>query len=202
MPIIDLGQQRKIIGCVLIEDVVLDYDHLEFFHVESCVHLNGALVYEVDDLRLAALLRVLEITAVGECRLITLLARISRLGTLAGIRFLVFLCLLIFVEDGLEDLLGLLFALVKVVWVCAHDDYAKVDREIPDVDVQNELLRYSRDTNGRPSLATVFHARIGVYVVHEDLHVLGLDLCHLLGIRENTNRVHRADKHATGKSLG
>tara|TARA_B110000305_G_C19413472_1_gene626735 strand:+ start:776 stop:1156 length:381 start_codon:yes stop_codon:yes gene_type:complete len=67
--------------------------------------------------------------------------------------------------------------------------------------VQNKLLGYARNTNGRPSLATVFHAGVRVNVIHEDLHILGLDFSNLLGICENAYGVHGADEHAAGESL-
>ena len=51
------------------------------------------------------------------------------------------------------------------------------------------------------SITTVFHAWIRVYVIHKDLHILGLDFSNLLGICENAYGVHRADEHATGESL-
>lgn len=52
VPIIHLRQQWKVISSVLIEYVVFDYDHLQLLHIKSSVHLNGALVNQVDDLRL------------------------------------------------------------------------------------------------------------------------------------------------------
>lgn len=59
MPVVDLGEQREIICSILIEYVVLDYNHLQFLHVESCIHLNCTLVYKINDLGLSAQLRVL-----------------------------------------------------------------------------------------------------------------------------------------------
>ena len=59
VPVVDLGEQREIISSILIENIVFDYNHLQFFHIESCVHLNCTLVYEINDLRLSAQLSVL-----------------------------------------------------------------------------------------------------------------------------------------------
>ena len=52
MPIIHLGEEGEIISCVLVEYIVFDYDHLQFFHVKPCVHLDCAFIHKVDYLRL------------------------------------------------------------------------------------------------------------------------------------------------------
>lgn len=100
---------------------------------------------------------------------------------------------LIFIQDSLEYLLWLLFTLVEASVICAHYNDAEVDSKVSDVDVQNELLGDAGDTDGSPGLSTVFHAWVGVYVVHEDLDILRLHLAHLLGVSKDSNRVHRTD---------
>ena len=52
VPIIHLSEQREIVSCVLVEDIVFYYHHLKFFHVKSSVHLDCAFVYQINDLRL------------------------------------------------------------------------------------------------------------------------------------------------------
>lgn len=48
MRLIDFGEQRIIIGSVLVQRVVPDDHHLDLLHVELLVHLNGALVNHVN----------------------------------------------------------------------------------------------------------------------------------------------------------
>lgn len=50
MPVVDLGEQREIISSILVKNIVFDYNHLKFFHVESCIHLDCTLIYEINDL--------------------------------------------------------------------------------------------------------------------------------------------------------
>lgn len=49
MPVIDLCQKREVVGSVLVEQVVLDYNQLELFHVEAGVHLDCAFINQIYD---------------------------------------------------------------------------------------------------------------------------------------------------------
>ena len=49
MPIIDLSQKWEIISSILMKYVVFDNDHLELFHIESCIHLNSAFINQIND---------------------------------------------------------------------------------------------------------------------------------------------------------
>jgi len=82
--------------------------------------------------------------------------------------------LLVFVEDCLKDLFRLLLALVERIVVGADDQDAKVDCEITDVNVKDELLGDSWDADRSPGFATVFHARVCENVVEQDLDILAL----------------------------
>lgn len=48
VPVVDLRKQGVVVGGVLVEQVVLDDDHLQLLHVKTSVHLDGALVHQVD----------------------------------------------------------------------------------------------------------------------------------------------------------
>jgi hypothetical protein len=48
VPVVDLSEQREVIGGILLQKIVLDYDHLQLLHVKLGVHLNRALVDEVN----------------------------------------------------------------------------------------------------------------------------------------------------------
>ena len=67
--------------------------------------------------------------------------------------------------------------------------------------MQDELLGNAGDANGSPSFTAVFHARVGVDVVHEDLDVLRFHFGYLLWVCENGNRVHGANQHPTCERL-
>lgn len=99
----------------------------------------------------------------------------------------------VFVQNSLENLFSLFFAIVKAVVICADDDDAKVDGEVSDVNVQNEVFWDSWDADRSPSFATVFHAGISVNVIHEHLDVGGFHLCDLFWVGENGYWVHWAD---------
>jgi len=49
MPTIDLGEQRIVVSGVLVQNIVFDDDYLQFFHVESRVHLDCAFVYHFNN---------------------------------------------------------------------------------------------------------------------------------------------------------
>jgi len=55
MPIINLGQQRKIVRSILIKYVIFYDHHLNFFHIKSSVHLNRAFIDKVNYWTLALL---------------------------------------------------------------------------------------------------------------------------------------------------
>lgn len=103
------------------------------------------------------------------------------------------LLLLVFVKNSLEDLLSLFLTIIKAVVVCADDDYAEVDGEVADVDVQDELFRDAGDTDGSPCFSAVFHAWIGVNIVHQYLNVSWLHLSNLFRVRKYRYRVHGTD---------
>jgi hypothetical protein len=104
VPIIHLSQQREIISGVLIENIIFDDDHLQFFHIESCVHLNGALVNQVNNgaLLLKLLATVRQVDSLGILD--------NSVRHLFGLSFLLFF---VFIQDGLEDFLSLLLALIE-----------------------------------------------------------------------------------------
>ena len=77
------------------------------------------------------------------------------------------------------------FTLVKARWISTYDQYTKVNCKVPDVYMQYELLRDTRDADGRPSLSTVFHTGVCVNVIHQNLNVLRFHLRNLLRICEN-----------------
>ena len=47
VPVVDLGQQREVVSGILVKNVIFNYHHLKFLHVEPCVHLDSAFVYQV-----------------------------------------------------------------------------------------------------------------------------------------------------------
>ena len=181
MPIVNLCQQRKVVCGILVQHIVFNDDQLDLLHVESCIHLNCALVYQVNYCTLRT------------SQLIWVWARL-RLCTLVRL-------ILVFFKDGLIDLFCLLFAFVEGVVVSANDDNAKVNCKVSDIDVKNELFRYTWYTNGRPSLSSVFHARVSINVIHKHLNILWFQFWHLFRISEDTYRVHRTYEHPTRKSL-
>ena len=99
----------------------------------------------------------------------------------------------VFVQNSLENLFSLFFTIVKAVVICADDGDTKVDCEVANVNVQDEALWDTWDADRGPGFATVFHAGIGVNVVHQHLDVGSFHFCNLIGVGENGYRVHRAD---------
>jgi hypothetical protein len=95
------------------------------------------------------------------------------------------LFLLVFVQDGLQDLLRLLLALVEAVGVCAYYENAKVYCEVSNVYVKDKLLRDTWDTDRSPGFTTIFHAGIGINVIHKHLNILRFHLSHLFRVRED-----------------
>ena len=140
--------------------------------------------------------------------LLKTLAAIAQIGSsvifdhgVSGRLCLCALLLLVLVDNGLEDLLGLLFALVEVIGVRTDYNDAEVDCEVPDVDVKDELLGDTRDANGCPCLSTILHAWVCIDVVHQNLDVLRLQLGDLLWVSENGDGVHGAHQHSASECL-
>jgi hypothetical protein len=52
VPVVYLSEQREVVCGVLLQNVILNDHHLQLFHVEPSIHLNGALVHQVNDLTL------------------------------------------------------------------------------------------------------------------------------------------------------
>jgi len=49
MPVIHLSQKWEIISCILTQYIVLNNDHLELFHIESCIHLYSAFINQINN---------------------------------------------------------------------------------------------------------------------------------------------------------
>lgn len=130
MPVVDLCEQWEIVSRVLIQEVVLNDHELQLLHVEPRIHLDRALVHQVNDrtLHLNRLLVTLQLCSTG-------LVSYDGMNNLFNI-----LLLFVLVEDGLEDLLGLLLALIEIIVVCADHHDAEVNCEVANVNVKDELL--------------------------------------------------------------
>lgn len=179
VPVVHLSQQGEVISCVLLQQIVLNDDQLNLLHVKPGVHLYSALVNQINNLTLHLnwLRGVLQSSSTGFFD--------------DGLHYiLLILFLLVFVEDGLEYLLCLLLALVKAVVVSANHHYSKVHSKVANIDMQNVLLRNTRDANWRPSLTSILHAGVCINVVHQHLDVLWLHFAYLLWICENGDRIH------------
>lgn len=175
--------------------VVFDDDHLEFFHVESRVHLNCAFVDHFDNTALFAAVLFGGLTVLHSSR---------PLITLTTLRFIIFVLGLfsVFVEDRLINFLSLFLALVEIIWISAYNQDSKIHGVKSHINMQEELLRDARNTYRGPGLSAVFHAGIGVDVIHQDLHVVRADLGDLLWVGEDGDWVKGGDQHAAGEGFG
>lgn len=99
----------------------------------------------------------------------------------------------VFVQNSLENLLSLFFAIVKAIVISTHYDYTKINCEVPNVNMQDKTLRNTWNTDRSPCFATVFHAWIGVNVIHKHLDVGSFHFRDLFGVSENGYWIHRAD---------
>ena len=167
---------------------------MKFLHVEASVHLDRALVYEVDGRALGQLSVVLL-----QALLVCLVCALDDCVTdLLAVLLLLFF---VFIEDGLVYLFCLLLALVETVVVSADNQNAKVDSEVANVNMKDELLRDTWNANWCPCFSTILHAWVRIDIVQQYLDVLGLEFRHLFRIGEDTNRIHRTDKHAASEGL-
>lgn len=185
MPVVNLCQQWEIIGGVLIQHVILDDYHLQLFHCKSGIHLNCTFIYQINNTTLSFYL-LTAILQVGTWDRSTF--DYSMLDAFGFSSLLFF----VFVQNSLEDLFSLFFAVVKAIVIRTHDHYTKIDCEVPNVNVQDEALGNTWNADRSPSFSTVLHAWIGVNVIHKHLDVGSFHFSNLLGVSENGYWVHGA----------
>ena len=131
MPVIYLRQKWEIISCVLFKHIVFDNNHLQLLHGKPRIHLNGTFIYQINNATLGFYL----LTAILQVSTWYRGAFDYRVLHTFGFGSFFFFVL---VQDCLEDLLSLFFAIVEAVVVGADDDEAEVDCEVTDVNMQDE----------------------------------------------------------------
>ena len=195
MPHINLSQQWIIVSCILVEDVVFYKDYLELLHIKACIHLNGALIY---NLYYTALFLIS--SGFGSIFLSVFLCCIILLFLLLFQWFILKLLLFfVLVNDGLVYFFSLLFALVEIIWVSANYEDAKVNCVETHIDMKQEFLRDTRDANWGPSLSSIFHWWVCKNIIHQNLDVMRLHLGNLFWICKNANWIQSWNKHSTSK---